>query len=118
MDFYKEELSNERDYKMKLSHFKQKVKDGRPFNVIFVKRTTGTRRNMTCKLGVTKGVKGTGMAYDPTKKDLLPVFDLDKKDFRMINLDTLLEAEVDGKKFKFNSKTREFTEVKSKRKTA
>jgi hypothetical protein len=103
---------------MRFSDFKRKVNDGRPFSVTFVKRTDGTKRKMNCQLGVKRGIKGVGLSYDPSKKDLLTVFDTDKQTFRMVSIDTLLEAEVDGKKFKFNGKTREFTEIKAKRKVA
>jgi hypothetical protein len=103
---------------MRLSDFKRKVNDGRPFSVKFVKRTDNTIRTMHCKIGVTEGIKGIGMSYNPKNKDLLPVFDTDKNAFRMVSIDSLIETEIDGKRFKFNTETRQFTEVKGKRKIA
>ena len=47
------------------------------FSVTFTKKD-GTIRTMVARLNVKKGVKGTGMAYNPIEKGLLPVFDLQK----------------------------------------
>lgn len=65
------------------------------FSVKFTKKD-GTVRTMVARLNVKKGVKGTGMAYDPIEKGLLPVFDMEKKGFRMINLNTVLELKIKG----------------------
>ena len=71
-------------------HLKRKIIDqvtrgGRFFQVGFVK-LDGSYRMMTCKLGVTKHLKG-GVAY--SKDNLLTVFDMDKLSYRHVNLDTL-----------------------------
>ena len=58
------------------------------FYVEFIKKD-GSLRKMKCRLNVKKGVKGTGMAYNPIEKGLLPVFDMDKKGFRMIQLNSV-----------------------------
>ena len=42
------------------------------FSVEFIKKD-GSVRTMTARLHVKKGVKGTGMAYNPIEKGLLPV---------------------------------------------
>jgi WYL_2, Sm-like SH3 beta-barrel fold len=68
------------------------------FGVSFVK-TDGSVRDMVCRLGVTKGIKGTGMAYEPREQGLLPVFDVSKDSYRMINLNTLRRVTVDGQTF-------------------
>lgn len=70
---------------------------GRIFSVTFTKKD-GTERRMVCRTGVQKGVKGVGLKFDPNSKNLMVVFDMQKKAFRMINLSTLLS-------FKFNKKT-------------
>ena len=70
---------------------------GRIFSVTFIKKD-GTERRMVCRTGVQKGVKGVGLKFDPSSKNLMVVFDMQKKAFRMINLSTLLS-------FKFNKKT-------------
>jgi len=65
------------------------------FSVTF-KKKDGTIRTMVARLNVKKGVKGTGMAYNPIEKGLLPVFDMQKKGFRMINLNTVTELTIKG----------------------
>ena len=47
-------------------------------------------------MNVKKGVKGTGMAYNPIEKGLLPVWDMQKNAFRMINLKTVTELKIKG----------------------
>lgn len=69
--------------------------DGKFFSVEFIKKD-GSYRKMNCRIGVKKGVKGTGMSYDPIKNGVLPVWDLQKDAFRMINLKTI--KKINGKK--------------------
>jgi hypothetical protein len=63
--------------------------NGRFFSVSFVKKD-GTTRRMTARLGVKKDIKGVGMKYDPLERNLIVVFDIHKKAYRMINLSTIL----------------------------
>ena len=58
--------------------------------------TDGSERTMVARLNVKKGVKGTGMAYNPIEKGLLPVWDMQKNAFRMINLKTVTELKIKG----------------------
>ena len=51
---------------------------------------------MTARLHVKKGVKGTGMAYNPIEKGLIPVWDMQKNGFRMINLKTVTKLQIKG----------------------
>lgn len=74
---------------------------GRFFSVVFRKKD-GTPRHMTARIGVRKGVKGLGMAYDPASRNLMTVFDVEKDAFRMINLSTVTEAIVDGTRYVFD----------------
>ena len=75
------------------------------FTAHFIKRTTGERRVMNCRLGVKKYVKGVGLAFDPSKKNLLGVWDAkerkDDKDtgYRFINLETVYKITVNGKDY-------------------
>ena len=75
-----------------------KSTNGAFFSVQFVK-VDGSLRDMTCRLGVAKGVKGVGQAYTPADYDMLTVFDVQKDAHRMIRLDTLRRVTVDGKTF-------------------
>ena len=49
-----------------------------------------TSRVMNCRLGVSKGVKGVGLKYNPDEYNLIPVYDMQNRGFRMVNVDTLL----------------------------
>ena len=74
---------------------KKVLGDGKVFTVVFVKKD-GSIRKMNARLGVKKGVKGVGMSFDPYSKNLLPVYDMQKKGFRMINADTLIKITHKG----------------------
>jgi len=74
---------------------KKVLGDGKVFTVVFVKKD-GSIRKMNARLGVKKGVKGVGMSFDPYSKNLLPVYDMQKKGFRMINADTLIRVTHKG----------------------
>jgi len=71
---------------------------GRIFYAEFVKKD-GSLRRMTARLGVRKGVTGKGMRYDPLERGLLPVFDMDRADWRMVNLNTLQRLSVDHERY-------------------
>lgn len=66
------------------------AKGGRIFSVTFIKKD-GSLRRMVARLGVRKGVKGVGMSFSPSDKGLMVVFDMHKREFRMINLNTIVE---------------------------
>lgn len=63
--------------------------NGRIFSVKFVKRTNNEIRTMNCRLGVTKHLKGGEQGYDPKDHNLITVWDLQKKAYRSINLETV-----------------------------
>jgi hypothetical protein len=65
-------------------------KGNKIFSVTFIKKDGSTRR-MVARLGVRKGVKGVGMSFSPSEKNLMVVFDMHKKAFRMVNLETIVE---------------------------
>ena len=69
---------------------------GRIFGVVFQKRSTGQLRSMTCRLGVKKGVKGTGGVYSPSDKKLLPVFEMPQSQFRSIPIEGVKSLTVNG----------------------
>jgi hypothetical protein len=86
--------------KITIEHAEKLIKqtNGAFFGVTFVK-ADGTLRDMTCRLGVAKGLTGKGMAYDPKEHDLLTVWDTAKNAYRMIRLETLRRVSVDGEQF-------------------
>lgn len=72
-----------------------KSTQGAVFSVQF-RKTDGTVRDMTCRLGVTKHLKGGVQAYNPKDFDMLTVFDMQKQGYRMIRLNTLQRVKVGG----------------------
>lgn len=79
------------------NEYKQMLGD-KFFSVEFIKKD-GSLRKMVARLGVTKGVTGEGMKYDPISKGLLPVYDVQKQAYRMININTIQSLKVKGKKW-------------------
>ena len=63
---------------------------GQIFSGLFIKKD-GTHRLINARTAVTKHLKQDAKPrpYDPIKYDLIPVFDMTKKGYRMINLNTL-----------------------------
>lgn len=74
-----------------------KKTNGKIFSVTFVKKD-GTLRKMTARLGVKKDIKGVGLSFDPAAKQLVVVFDMHKKAYRMINLQTIKEFKHESKR--------------------
>lgn len=63
---------------------------GRFFTIKFIKKD-GTLRKMTCRTGVSKGVTGKGLDFDPKEKGLRVVWAADAQNYRMINIHTVVE---------------------------
>lgn len=70
---------------------------GEIFSVTFVKKD-GTIRKMTARLGVKKDLKGVGLGFDPTERSLVVVFDMHKRAYRMINLQTIITFKHESKR--------------------
>jgi hypothetical protein len=81
---------------MNVIEFKEMVSDGKIFTVEFVKKD-GTVRKMNARLGVKKHLKGGSLAFDPSERNLLPVFDMQKEGYRMINASTILTIKIGGR---------------------
>ena len=84
----------------KITKFLKATNNGKIFSATFEKKD-GTIRTINCRRNVSKGVKGVGYSFDPMSKGLLSVYDMQSKGFRFINLETLVEAKVNGEIFKF-----------------
>lgn len=80
-----------------LKSFIEEAKDGKVFTVEFIKKN-GELRKMNARLGVKKGITGNGMKYKPTDKGLLPVYDMQKQGFRMINFETIVSYTIHGRR--------------------
>ncbi len=70
------------------------------FSATFIKKN-GDTREMTCRLGVTKHLKGGELKYDAKARNLLPVFDMQKQAYRMINVNTLISLKINGTTYQF-----------------
>lgn len=67
-----------------------KQSNGLIFSSVFIKKD-GTHRLMNARLKVTKGLKKDPkpQPYEPSKYNLICVYDMQKKKYRMININTL-----------------------------
>ena len=72
---------------------------GEFFTVTFSKRTDGSIRTLNGRLGVRKHLKGGNLPYDAASKELLPVFDTQKGEYRMIDLRSIISAKIGGKDY-------------------
>lgn len=72
--------------------------EGKIFSVEFIKKD-GTLRKMRARLGVTAPLKGgeNSVAHLP---NYTTAFDMDKENYRNINLDTIQQLSVNGLKIK------------------
>ena len=61
---------------------------GKIFRIDFVKKD-GSDRRMICRTGVKKHVTGRGMSWDPEERGYVVVFDLQKRQYRMVNTGTV-----------------------------
>lgn len=70
---------------------------GKFFGVTYTKKDGSTRR-MNARLGVEyeRRTDSRGMGWDPVERGLLPVFDVQKEGFRMVNLRTASEVRGGG----------------------
>jgi hypothetical protein len=71
--------------------------DGAMFRAKFIKRTDGSVREMTAKLGVTQHVTGEGLKFSPEAKNLLGVFEMHQTGgYKFIPMEGLISIKVDG----------------------
>lgn len=64
------------------------------FTVTFKKRSDGSTRVMNCRIGVKKYLHGGELPYWPDDHNLVPVFDMKKKQYRMVSADSLQTLKV------------------------
>lgn len=70
------------------------------FTAEFIKKD-GTHRLMNARLGVKKGLKENPkpQPYEPSKYGLIRVYDMQVNNYRMINLNTLLNLNINKTKY-------------------
>ena len=84
-----------------------KKANGTLVSVTFVKRTNGEIRKMLARTSVKKGVKGVGLKFKPSDKNLMGVYDFGKvregadpwKCYRFVPVDAVLSMRVRGKTY-------------------
>jgi hypothetical protein len=69
------------------------------FTVVFIKRSTGELRKMNCRKGVTKYLTGGEIKYNPKDKNLIVVFDMQKKAYRMIALENIRTINMNNSQY-------------------
>ncbi len=72
--------------------------NGKIFSAVFTKKD-GEKRKIVCRRGVSKYITGKGLGFNPASRNLVGVFDMQKKAYRFINLETLETIRVSGKKY-------------------
>lgn len=77
---------------------------GHIFSAVFVKRD-GSIRKMTCRLGVKKFLKGGENKVATADSPFLIVFDMQKKEYRHLNLATLMELKASKTDFTISDRT-------------
>lgn len=65
----------------------------------YFRKNDGTMREMVCRRGVKRHLAGGTLPYDAKTRLLLPVFDMQKKAYRMVNLNTLVSFNIHGETF-------------------
>jgi hypothetical protein len=80
--------------------------NGRIFSAVFIKKD-GTHRLMNARLKVTKHLKKDAKPrpYEPSKYNLICVFDMLNKGYRMINTNTLQTLIIDKRMYNINIKS-------------
>jgi hypothetical protein len=71
---------------------------GKFFTVTFTKKD-GTTRVMNARLGVKAYLKGGELPYDAASKGLIPVFDIPKRAYRIVNLNTITNLKIGNNEY-------------------
>lgn len=66
---------------------------------VYFKKSDGSMREMVCRRGVKRHLRGGSLPYDPKVRNLLPVFDMRAREYRMVNLGTLVSFCIGGETF-------------------
>ena len=72
--------------------------NGKIFSAVFIKKD-GEKRTIVGRRGVSKYVTGKGLGFNPGSRNLIGVFDMHKKGYRFINVETLKQIKIKGKKY-------------------
>jgi len=75
------------------------IGDGKFFSAEFTK-ADGTTRHLRGRLGVTKGLKGGQKRFSDADKNIITVWDVDKKAYRSFRVDRLHNVKAHGREIK------------------
>lgn len=76
-----------------------KESNGKLFTVTFTKRTNSRLRELRGRLGVKSYLKGGVLPFDPDDYDLIPVWDIEKQEYRMINIRGIISLNIGGQQY-------------------
>jgi hypothetical protein len=81
-----------------IAEFIRRMASNTIFSCRFIKRTTGEERLMVCRLGVAPKTSNDSNSrdYNPINKGLLTVWDVQKKAYRTISLDSIISIKIAG----------------------
>lgn len=80
-----------------------RASNGKIVRVTFIKRTTGEVRVLVGRLGVKSHLKGGERAYDFEEKGLVSIFDMQKRAYRCVPTESILELCAEGETLPANS---------------
>ena len=72
-------------------------KTGNIYSVSFQKRTDGSIRKMICRGKVVKGLRGGTLKFNPLERDLVQVYDMRKKGYRLVPCENVISIKAKGK---------------------
>ena len=80
------------------AYLKIRETGGKIFSVNVIKKD-GSIRRMVARLRVSKPTTGKGLSFSPIQKRLMTVFDMQNREYRMVNLQTMFSLKIDGKQY-------------------
>jgi hypothetical protein len=84
--------------RQRAAQFLESETGGRFVSVYFQKKD-GTMREMVCRRGVRKYLRGGELPYDPKSRLLIPVFEVSSREYRMVNIASLVSFKVSGETY-------------------
>lgn len=72
-------------------------KTGNIYSVSFQKRTDGSVRKMICRGKVYKALRGGTLKFNPLERDLVQVYDMRKKGYRLVPCENVISIKAKGK---------------------
>lgn len=74
--------------------------EGKFFTVGFHKRGNGEYREINCRGGVHKGLRGGSLPYNPDEHNLVIVYDVQHDHHKTIPIDSVIIVRANGKEYR------------------